>query len=178
MISQQFQVHEKTILLVSIPIILHFPHEPLMCLWFLQLATFSMLPLLVVDKLVMAYVCTNLIYLLMIKLVLTAGAPTKNQANAKWDILLLSRLSSSQLLHVSFYASSLIGCSALTICHLFVTAPSRFPHLFPLLISVYCCSHFLLFLCYFNYKQWTTRTDKEDEKKCGVKTVGHSKKRV
>lgn len=171
-------MHEKTILLVSIPIILHFPHEPLMCLWFLQIATFSMLPLFVVDKLVVAYVCTNLIYLLMFKLVLTSEAAGKNLAKAKWDILLLNRISSSQLLHVSFYASSLIGCSALTICQLFVTAPSRFPHLFPLLISVYCCSHFLLFLCYFNYKQWTTRTDNEYGNKNCAKSGGHSKKRV
>lgn len=169
-------MHEKTILLVAIPIILHFPHEPLMCLWFLQIATFSMLPLLVVDKLVLAYVCTNLIYLLMIKLVLTTETPAKNLANAYWDILRLNRLSASELLHVSFYASSLIGCSALTICHLFVTPPNRFPHLFPLLISVYCCGHFLLFLCYFNYKQWTTRTDNEDDKKYSVKSI--SKKRV
>lgn len=173
-----FQVHEKTILLVAIPIILHFPHEPLMCLWFLQIATFSMLPLLVVDQLVLAYVCCNFINLLLIKLVSTTQTSGKDcAANSKWDILLLERISSSRLLIASFYASSMIGCIPLAICHLFVLAPKRFPHLFPLLISVYCCCHFLLFLCYFNYKQWTTPINVDNEKRnAGI--VGHWKKRV
>lgn len=173
----RFQVHEKTILLAAIPIILHFPHEPVMCLWFLQISTFSMLPLLAVDRLVLAYVATSLIYLLLIRLVLATEASAKDSANAKWDILLLHRISANQLLHVLFYASSLIGCTALAVCHLFVQPPARFPHLFPLLISVYCCCHFLLFLVYFNYKQWTTKTIDMDEKH-SVKSVGQSKKRV
>lgn len=173
---RQFQVHEKTILLVAIPIVLHAPHEPLMCLWFLQIATFSMLPLLVVDKLVLAYVCTNLIYLLLIRLVLAAETTTRPKEDAKWDVLLLSRISDNRLLHVVFYASSLIGCAALAICHLFVPAPKRFPHLFPLLISVYCCCHFSLFLCYFNYRQWTT--SHADDGKSAVKVAGQLKKCV
>lgn len=170
-------MHEKTILLVAIPIILHFPHEPLMCLWFLQIATFSMLPLLVVDKLVLAYVGTNLIYLLLIRLVSATEISAKEFDNAKWDFLLLNRISASRLLHVVFYASSLLGCTVLATCHLFVPAPIRFPHLFPLLISVYSCCHFLMFLCYFNYKQWTCRTGDITEKP-HVKNVGQKKKRV
>lgn len=170
-------MHEKTILLVAIPVILHFPHEPLMCLWFLQIATFSMLPLLVVDRLVLAYVCTNLIYLLLIRLVLEAETSEKDRINAKWDCLLLHRINANRFLHILFYASSVVGCAALAICHLFVAAPKRFPHLFPLLISVYCCCHFMLFLCYFNYKQWTGRIAIADGK-CNAKGVRHSKKRL
>lgn len=154
---RSFQVHEKTVLLVAIPIVLHFPHDPLMCLWFLQIATFSMLPLLVVDKLVLAYVCTNLVYLLLIRVVLTADTAGNTKSGEKWDLLQLHRISSNRLLRGLFYASNLLGCTALTIGLVFVPPPQRFPHLFPLLIAVYSCGHFLIFLCYFNYKQWTTR---------------------
>lgn len=164
-------------MLAAIPIVLHFPHEPVMCLWFLQIATFSMLPLLAFDRLALAYVATSLIYLLLIRLVLATEASGKDSANAKWDILLLHRISTNRLLHVLFYASSVIGCTALAVCHLFVRAPARFPHLFPLFISVYCCCHFLLFLCYFNYKQWTTRANDVAEKH-SVKAIAQLKKRI
>lgn len=167
----RFQVHEKTILLVAVPIILHFPHEPLMCLWFLQIATFSMLPLLVVDKLVMAFVCTNLIYLLLFRVISVGEVIEKDESRARWDWLRLDRLGGRPFLSILFYASSLIGCTALATCHLFVWPPNRFPHLFPLLISAYCCCHFLLFLCYFNYKQWVSTEDD-----AGRKRVGYSKK--
>ncbi|KAG8543759.1 hypothetical protein GDO81_023754 [Engystomops pustulosus] len=60
-----FQVHEKSILLVSLPACLLLSEVPLMATWFLLTSTFSMLPLLQKDGLVTAYVTTTLIFSLV-----------------------------------------------------------------------------------------------------------------
>lgn len=57
-----FQVHEKSILLVAIPVVMYFHRDPLPCFWFLMISTFSMLPLLIKDKLVLAYFSLSFFY--------------------------------------------------------------------------------------------------------------------
>ncbi|XP_076231829.1 dolichyl pyrophosphate Man9GlcNAc2 alpha-1,3-glucosyltransferase-like [Calliopsis andreniformis] len=56
-----FQVHEKSILLVAIPVLLHFQSDPFPCFWFLIISHFSMLPLFIKDELYLAY-CVTLIF--------------------------------------------------------------------------------------------------------------------
>ncbi|XP_044285830.1 dolichyl pyrophosphate Man9GlcNAc2 alpha-1,3-glucosyltransferase isoform X3 [Varanus komodoensis] len=58
-----FQVHEKSILLVSIPVCLVINEIPFMSTWFLLVSTFSMLPLLLKDGLLLAYIVTTLAFL-------------------------------------------------------------------------------------------------------------------
>ncbi|XP_065168718.1 dolichyl pyrophosphate Man9GlcNAc2 alpha-1,3-glucosyltransferase [Atheta coriaria] len=58
-----YQVHEKSILLAAIPVMLYLPQKPLQCFWFLYISSFSMLPLLIKDKLVIAYLSLTLFYL-------------------------------------------------------------------------------------------------------------------
>ena len=53
-----FQVHEKSILLAAIPVLLHFHNDPFACFWFLLISTFSMLPLIIKDKLFLATFAT------------------------------------------------------------------------------------------------------------------------
>uniref|UniRef100_A0A8C0ZQ24 Alpha-1,3-glucosyltransferase n=1 Tax=Castor canadensis TaxID=51338 RepID=A0A8C0ZQ24_CASCN len=53
-----FQVHEKSILLVSLPVCLVLNEIPFMSTWFLLVSTFSMLPLLLKDELLMPSVVT------------------------------------------------------------------------------------------------------------------------
>ncbi|CAI9544201.1 unnamed protein product, partial [Staurois parvus] len=60
-----FQVHEKSILLVSLPVCFLLSEIPLMSTWFLLTSTFSMLPLLMKDGLLMAYGITMLAFLLV-----------------------------------------------------------------------------------------------------------------
>lgn len=57
-----FQVHEKSILLVAIPVLLHFQDEPFACFWFLVISHFSMLPLFIKDNLYTAYCSTLTFY--------------------------------------------------------------------------------------------------------------------
>ncbi|XP_017797847.1 PREDICTED: dolichyl pyrophosphate Man9GlcNAc2 alpha-1,3-glucosyltransferase, partial [Habropoda laboriosa] len=57
-----FQVHEKSILLVAIPVLLYFQNDPLPSFWFLIISHFSMLPLFIKDDLYMAYCITLIFY--------------------------------------------------------------------------------------------------------------------
>ncbi|KAK9874180.1 hypothetical protein WA026_002532 [Henosepilachna vigintioctopunctata] len=59
-----YHVHEKTILVVSLPILLHFPENPFVCFWFLYISVFSMIPLFVKDGLILAMMALLLFYIL------------------------------------------------------------------------------------------------------------------
>ncbi|KAM9241760.1 dolichyl pyrophosphate Man9GlcNAc2 alpha-1,3-glucosyltransferase [Dugong dugon] len=57
-----FQVHEKSILLVSLPVCLVLNEIPFISTWFLLVSTFSMLPLLLKDELLMPSVVTTMAF--------------------------------------------------------------------------------------------------------------------
>ena len=52
--------------------------------------------------------------------------------------------------------------SLLTIAALTVQPPERFPDLHSVLISVYSCAHFVVFLIYFHCKQFTLTDTKQN----------------
>lgn len=156
-----FQVHEKSILLVAIPVALHFPEDPFMCFWFLLVSTFSMLPLLIKDGLIVPFIATNAIYISFYSISLKLADPKCGllsflnanrvsrimQPNIKENSVLLS------LLSINFFFS--IVCMIwLTFASVFIKPPPEYPDLFPLLVSVYSCCHFVFFLFYFNYQQF------------------------
>lgn len=147
-------MHEKTILLSTLPISLYFSTEPLCCLWFLQIATFSMLPLIVLDQLVYPLIVLVVAYLLIIRLVIRLTANKLQCAlSSKWDVLSLKSICDNYKAINLFYISTIFGCIPLLFGQLFVSPPESLPHLFPLLISCYSCVHFSLFFVYFNYRQ-------------------------
>lgn len=135
--------------------------DPLLCLWFLQVATFSMLPLLVRDGLLLAFIALNVLYLLVIKLLTELPSQKKEKIEEfKMDLFKLSRIqpihSKSSFFDKSklwlFYLS-LCGQTILLILLIFVPPPMQLPHIFPLLISAFCCVHFSFFFLCFSYKQ-------------------------
>lgn len=154
-------MHEKSILLVTLPITLFFPLDPLLCLWFLQVATFSMVPLLVRDGLLLAFIALNAFYLLLIKLLTETPTDRKEKIGEfKVDVLKLARIqpihSNSSFFDRSklwFFYLSLFGQIVLLICLILVPPPVHLPHIFPLLISAFCCVHFTYFFLCFSYKQ-------------------------
>lgn len=162
-----FQVHEKTILLVSLPVMLLFPLEPIPCLWFLQISTFSMLPLIIKDNLLIGYLALSCFYILVVKLL--SEIYFKNEKNQFFDIFLLRNFfnlkskvkSSKKVLEINFVDKSMLygfylsflGSIFIILCSFTIQPPESLPHLFPLIISAYSCGHFLLFLIYFNVKQ-------------------------
>lgn len=114
-----------------------------------------MLPLLVVDRLVLPVVALTLVYLLLIRLIiaLMSSGSRKTILSPIWDMLSLSTINDNKLIICLFYLSTFIGCGLLFVGLLFVSPPKSLPFLFPLLISAYCCVHFVLFFIYFNYQQ-------------------------
>ena len=57
---------------------------------------------------------------------------------------------------------SILGALGLSIASLTVPAPSRYPDLWTVLISIYSCVHFLLFFLYFNYWQCVSEMDDDE----------------
>lgn len=130
-----YQVHEKSILLAALPVCLLLHCNPFECTWFLVISTFSMWPLLLKDGLALPYVsCMTLFY------------------TVAYHVFELQK---TKPLKQSLFILSVLGCLCLHIGSAVVQPPSRYPDLWPVLISLFSCVHFLGFFCYFNYLQFT-----------------------
>ncbi|XP_012287110.1 dolichyl pyrophosphate Man9GlcNAc2 alpha-1,3-glucosyltransferase [Orussus abietinus] len=170
-----FQVHEKTILLVAIPVLLHFHNDPFPCFWFLMISSFSMLPLLIQDNLFLAFCATSLFYFISVTwmypsiLLFDMRKPghdhslQQKESNRKHKIAVKQKsfleratlkLCDYFLLRRQLFYASMLGTLLLILCIRAVKPPERYPDLFPLLISIYSCCHFVLFFCYFNFYQF------------------------
>ncbi|XP_049284778.1 probable dolichyl pyrophosphate Man9GlcNAc2 alpha-1,3-glucosyltransferase [Anopheles funestus] len=157
-----FQVHEKSILLAALPATLLLPLEPLVSCWFLQVATFSMLPLLHKDGLTGAFVALSIISLTLLRIAARPQGQQSSNKNKKssYDTLNLRGLlpegignqASGSVLLALFYLS-LLGQIVLLLAFLCFRPPPHLPFIYPLLISAYSCGHFVLFYLYFNYRQ-------------------------
>lgn len=132
---------------------LYFRLDPLSSLWFLHIATFSMLPLLALDQLIFPTVILTFIYLILVRVAIRWSIDGKISGVPLWDVLSLNSISDNKLFIGIFYLSSFVGCSLLVVGQLFIRPPSSLPFLFPLLISAYSCVHFVLFFIYFNIRQ-------------------------
>lgn len=152
-----FQVHEKSILIAAIPAILIFPAEPFMVFWFLQVATFSMFPLLVKDELLVAFLGLSGFFIGFTKLMIDYTKDEKHREKNFLSILWkISRNETGKFVEnfmiISFILSSILEV-LLIISFFFVPPPEQLPFLHPLLISAFSCCHFVLFFVYFNVKQ-------------------------
>ncbi|NXS72784.1 ALG6 glucosyltransferase, partial [Pandion haliaetus] len=165
-----FQVHEKSILLVSVPVCLIINEIPFMATWFLLVSTFSMLPLLLKDGLLLAYTVTTLAFLS----VCVASFSIFEKTSA--EDLQLKPLSLSLKGYVSWFKSfpkivrslfllSVTLMGVLSLMSAAVHPPQRLPDLFPVSVSVISCLHFLLFLVYFNVViLWDAKNSRSQKK--------------
>lgn len=131
-----FQVHEKSILLVSLPVLMYSPQNLFVCTWFLSITTFSMLPLLIKDNLLVPFISLSIIYFIVYNNI--EKLISKHKETFKLYML---------------RTTSLFGCIILTLCSILLKPPQQYPHLWPLIISTYSCLHFIGFLIYFNFSQ-------------------------
>ncbi|GAB1599978.1 dolichyl pyrophosphate Man9GlcNAc2 alpha-1,3-glucosyltransferase-like [Argonauta hians] len=141
-----YQVHEKSILLAALPFCLLLPNYPFLSFWFLHISTLSMFPLFVKDDLVLQYFSCQALFAIL-ALILTEE--TSDQIPKKKR----NSLSSWLLRFLMFLSIS--GGLALSIGSLVVQPPPQKPDLFQVLISIYSCCHFLLFLVCLLYMQFT-----------------------
>jgi len=160
-----FQVHEKTILLAAIPIILTqnlpclTPHSKSVSVWFISISTFSMLPLLHKDGLILPTFALSLLFLAVaLHFNLLYPLPIQNMRvpnsprSPSPSPLITSPL---QTVLNFLIPTSLVCCLILAILSLTVVPPPSYPFLWPLLISVFSAAHFLLFAIYYHYIQFT-----------------------
>ncbi|NXB72186.1 ALG6 glucosyltransferase, partial [Donacobius atricapilla] len=150
-----FQVHEKSILLVSVPVCLVINEIPFMATWFLLVSTFSLLPLLLKDGLLLPYAVSAPAFLALC----LASFSILEKTSA--EDLQLKAFSLSLKGYVwclkpfprvvrSLFLLSVALMAALSVLAAAAPPPRRLPHLFPLAVAVVSCLHFLLFLLYFN----------------------------
>ncbi|NXO38727.1 ALG6 glucosyltransferase, partial [Locustella ochotensis] len=150
-----FQVHEKSILLVSVPVCLVINEIPFMATWFLLVSTFSLLPLLLRDGLLLPYAVTTPAFLA----VCLASFSILEKTSA--EDLQLKAFSLSLKGHVAWFKAfprvvrslfllSLALLAMLSVLSAALPPPQRLPDLFPVVVAVVSCLHFLLFLVYFN----------------------------
>lgn len=146
-----YQVHEKSILLVAIPVLLYFPFDPFPCFWFLLISNFSMLPLLIKDNLIIPFVALSILFMLFVfaNTNFNLNFESKSTKNMKF---LPGKINPDFLLPLLFKLS-IIGCVTLTLCSVFITPPIRYPDLWPLMVSIFSFFHFFSFFVYFNYVQ-------------------------
>ncbi|XP_076307204.1 ALG6 alpha-1,3-glucosyltransferase garnysstan isoform X2 [Tachypleus tridentatus] len=136
-----FQVHEKSILLAVLPVSLLIHEHPLVTTWFLTVSTFSLFPLLLKDGLVIPFFCLLVLYLVI---VFKAYGHMSLGFQEGWK----------QIVKTLMFVFSIIGCGILTVIHLALAPPSRYPDLHPVLNCLYSFSHYLVFTVYFHKLQF------------------------
>lgn len=152
-----YQVHEKSVLLVALPVLLYFPFDPFPCFWFLLISNLSMLPLFLKDNLLIPFISLSALFLWFVKanVMFLSNLGKKVNKNAKIGLLKsLIFLNFTRLFNLSLY-----GCVILTFCSVFIKPPVRYPDLWPLLVSLYSLLHFFLFGIYFNVVQIVRRLE-------------------
>lgn len=118
-----FQVHEKSILLISLPAMCLFYWWPNEMLWFLEVSVFSMIPLLKRDNLIVPTISSLVIFNLIFRC----------------KYFKLSEKKVYQTISETIMIFILIG-------FLTIKPPSKLPDIWPLIISVVSCVHIVVFL--------------------------------
>ncbi|CAH8837684.1 unnamed protein product [Trichobilharzia szidati] len=164
-----FQVHEKSILLVSIPVLCLLPIYPISSFLFTLCSVLSMWPLLKKDQLRLASLSLFCIYSILGCFIVFRNnnnsssssnnndSDNTNHGKHNTDKTLQKTSSSdssssSKMSSVFAYFGILLGYSALIFGDMFITPPQAYPDLFPLLFSMYSFALFFLFLLYWQWK--------------------------
>lgn len=147
-----YHVHEKSILLAAVPACFLYGDETFMVTWFFIVSVISMLPLLVKDGLTIPTLALTVLVYVMYSINRQSEGQSRTRYSEFW-----------RWINRSFYLS-LVGFSFLTVVSLTVAPPPRLPDLFPVLLSIVSCVHYCFFTCYFHYRQFTTRYDRQQGK--------------
>ena len=152
-----FHVHEKSILLVVVPACLLYGSEPFMVMWLSVIAQFSMLPLLDKDGLFIPFVSLTVLTGILYKVAESFCAIKKLPT-------FLNSFARSDLIGQAHWLS-MIAVGVLTLLFKFVAPPARYPDLFSVLIASFSCLHFILFACFFHWRQFSlSRTEQRFRK--------------
>jgi len=141
-----FQVHEKSILMALTPISLLLWDDAIFCSWFGIISTWTLWPLLCIDRLQVAYTCIMLIYLIVIWFLFddddTIQSATTNTTTTSLPLLQSSLSNCSKILKTVLIPISVVGMLSLHGLQMVITPPATLPDLFPLLWSIAGCGMF------------------------------------
>uniref|UniRef100_A0A671SKZ3 Alpha-1,3-glucosyltransferase n=1 Tax=Sinocyclocheilus anshuiensis TaxID=1608454 RepID=A0A671SKZ3_9TELE len=162
-----YHVCEKHLIITEVCLVIN--EIPLIAIWFLLASTFSMLPLLVKDGLLLPYVVTSLAFLFLSLYLLSAlERSTEEELRLGLDRKLtqhwLPKLNLSRIIKWKFWFS-LVAMAALSFMSVWLEPPAKLPDLFPVLVSVLSFLHFLGFVTYFNLVQLMEPQRKKSQKK-------------
>ncbi|XP_051232138.1 dolichyl pyrophosphate Man9GlcNAc2 alpha-1,3-glucosyltransferase [Dicentrarchus labrax] len=163
-----YQVHEKSILLAALPVCLLLNDLPLVAIWFLLTSTFSMLPLLLKDGLLVPYVVTSLAFLFFSLYLLSAlehCSEEELRLGAYHKMLFfLPKLDLACITRWKFYigVAAMAGLSAVSVA---LVPPPHLPDLFPVLVSTTAFLQFLGTFLYFNIVQFSGPPSRKTQKK-------------
>lgn len=132
-----FQVHEKSILLPLMPALMLLIHEERQAVsWFVQIALFSMYPLLFKDDLQLPY------WVMAVGWCLLCGFPTcpASESNTSSFVIFLQWLSTMAMM-------------AIHAADIYISPPAHLPDIYVVLNVMFSCGMFGLFMIYFNYQQ-------------------------
>ncbi|XP_046449819.1 dolichyl pyrophosphate Man9GlcNAc2 alpha-1,3-glucosyltransferase-like isoform X2 [Daphnia pulex] len=130
-----YHVHEKSILLVTLPVSIASPYFPFTAFWFLSISHFSMLPLYAKDDLILPAGAVLALYCLL------ANSSLKLEMGRSMQFKCLAGISA-------------IGSAVLALLFLICPNPPAYPYLWTLLVSVWSFAHFSVFFAYFLYVQF------------------------
>lgn len=155
-----FQVHEKTILVPALAILLLFREHPTIVNWFVIISTFSLQPLLIKDGQALPY------FVLMTTYTLISSECFKEHLSPSLD-----RFITIRNFGIVFYITSILGCFVLSIMALILKPPIRYPDIHPTVNALYSCTHFVGFLIFFYYRQFSpgSRRTSQVERVCLIK---------
>ncbi|KAI1892111.1 hypothetical protein AGOR_G00150600 [Albula goreensis] len=164
-----FQVHEKSILLAALPVCLLMNEIPLVSIWFLIASTFSMLPLLLKDGLLLPYAVTSVAFLFVSMYLLSAlDRTTVDNLRARPYVRLFGtcfpRINIPLITKLKF-ALFLLAMAGLSFMSAALDPPAKLPDLFPVLVSLCAYFQFLGCMIYFNVIQLMEPSGKDDQKK-------------
>ena len=154
-----FQVHEKSILLAAVPLCLLGLVEGdsvvvrLVVPWLLTITTFSMLPLLVKDGLLVPSLALSVLYLTVNNNLQALSTLAQEKASSPIPIPASVPTWTSSLTRLVMILS-LGGCVLITLLSQTLPPPVRYPFLWPLITSVYSAGHFTAALLTFHLLQF------------------------
>ena len=119
-----FQVHEKSLLLAVAPLSLLWEDDPTFVDWFSIIAAWTLWPLLVIDRLRVAYLCTMLVVLNLMGLRSLLYGNNKDAINWMPHVLVQASRAAMLVLHT---------------LEIFITPPPHLPDIFPVLWAIVGC---------------------------------------
>lgn len=163
-----YQVHEKSILLAALPACLLLNDLPLIAIWFLLASTFSMLPLLLKDGLLVPYVVTSLAFLFLATYLLSAlercSEEELRMGAYRKLFFFLPKLDLAGITKWKFYIHVTL-MAALSVISVAMVPPPHLPDLFPVLVSAFSFLQFFGTFVYLNVVQFSEPPRRKSQKK-------------